>query len=71
MIHIEITCSLEDWKTWAWANNVHPTVIAFLNFRPDLLYKFPQTAQEFRGFPTPRSWELRALFLTNPCRNAQ
>lgn len=63
MIHIEITCSLEDWKTWAWANNVHPTVIAFLNFRPDLLYKFPQTAQEFRGFPTPRSWEFVSKIL--------
>jgi len=57
MLHFDLDVSLDDWKEWAIDAGVHPTVIAFLSFRPELLYKFPDGAPEIKGFPTPRSWE--------------
>lgn len=52
--HLQYDVHLEDWVTWALQNDVEPAVIAFLNFRPELLHKF-DPAQ--KAFPTPRSWE--------------
>jgi len=57
LIHINVECCLEDWKEWALKNSIHPSVISFLNFRSELLYRFPSEAQEIRAFPTPRTWE--------------
>jgi hypothetical protein len=57
MIHFEVTCSLEDWKHWAIPNRIDHRVISFLNFRPELLYRFPNQAAEIKAFPSPRSWE--------------
>ena len=57
MIHFEITCSLEDWKSWAIPGGIDHRVISFLNFRPELLFRFPNQAAEIKAFPTPRSWE--------------
>lgn len=57
MIHFEVTCSLEDWKRWAIPNRIDHRVISFLNFRPELLYRFPNQAAEIKAFPSPRSWE--------------
>ncbi|HPU36223.1 MAG: AAA family ATPase [Dethiobacteria bacterium] len=57
MIHLEVTCSLEDWKHWAIPNRIDHRVISFLNFRPELLYRFPNQAAEIKAFPSPRSWE--------------
>ena len=52
MIHFEVTCSLEDWKHWAIPNMIDHRVISFLNFRPELLYRFPNQAAE-QGLPHP------------------
>lgn len=57
MIHFELTCSLEDWKCWAIPIGIDYRVVSFLNFRPELLYKFPNQASEIKAFPSPRSWE--------------
>lgn len=57
MLHFDLEVSLDDWKEWAIDTGVHPAVIAFLSFRPELLYKFPEDVPEIKGFPTPRSWE--------------
>ncbi|TEB15014.1 hypothetical protein Psfp_02461 [Pelotomaculum sp. FP] len=57
MIHFELTCSLEDWKFWAIPTGIDYRVISFLNFRPELLYMFPNQAAEIKAFPSPRSWE--------------
>ncbi|MDH7478602.1 MAG: MoxR family ATPase [Syntrophomonadaceae bacterium] len=57
MLHFELSCELSDWKSWALVNGIDPAVIAFLNFRPELLYRFPEGAAEIRAFPSPRSWE--------------
>jgi hypothetical protein len=41
---------------WAYANAIDDRVIAFLRFRPDLLFDF-DPAHNPVAFPSPRSWE--------------
>jgi len=54
---------------WAYANKLDERLIAFLRFRPDLLFDF-DPAHNPVAFPSPRSWEFahRALqkFGDNP-----
>lgn len=55
-VHYELEPELDDWVAWAHAQGIDPRVIAFLRFRPDLLFDFdPQRHQA--AFPSPRSWE--------------
>jgi hypothetical protein len=54
--HYEIEPSLDDWVEWAHAAAIDPRVIAFLRFRPDLLFDF-DLARNPVAFPSPRSWE--------------
>ncbi len=60
--HIEFDINLDDWVHWAYANYIDDRVIAFLRFRPDLLFEF-DPAHNPVSFPSPRSWEFahRAL----------
>lgn len=63
LIHIEAECDLNDWKTWA-IGKINSKIISFLNYRPELLYKFPSDAQEIKAFPTPRTWEFTSRIFT-------
>jgi hypothetical protein len=60
--HIEFEVNLDDWVTWAYANGIDERLIAFLRFRPELLFDF-DPAHNPVAFPSPRSWEFahRAL----------
>ena len=60
--HFEVDLNLDDWVAWAYANEIDERVIAFLRFRPDLLFDF-DPAHNPIAFPSPRSWEFahRAL----------
>ena len=50
---LELDTLIDDWTKWAIDNNVSPSVISFLRFRPNLLHDFdPQRDIS----PTPRSW---------------
>ena len=54
-------CELEppkvdpDWTNWALENEIDPTIISFLNWRKDYLYK-PSTTGKENAFPSPRTW---------------
>lgn len=67
--HFEVDTHLDDWVAWAYANQIDERVIAFLRFRPELLFDF-DPAHNPVAFPSPRSWEFahRALqkFGDNP-----
>jgi hypothetical protein len=54
--HYEIEPHLDDWVAWAHAHGIDPRVVAFLRFRPELLYDF-DAARNPVAFPSPRSWE--------------
>ncbi len=60
--HYELEVNLDDWITWAYAKGIDARLIAFLRFRPELLFDF-DPAQNPIAFPSPRSWEFahRAL----------
>ncbi|HEY6095597.1 MAG TPA: MoxR family ATPase [Gallionellaceae bacterium] len=60
--HFEIEANLDDWVGWAYANGIDERLIAFLRFRPELLFDF-DPAHNPVAFPSPRSWEFahRAL----------
>jgi DNA polymerase III delta prime subunit len=54
--HYEIDINLDDWVAWAYKNSIDERIIAFLRFRPDLLFDFDPTHNPV-AFPSPRSWE--------------
>jgi AAA domain (dynein-related subfamily) len=55
-IHYEIEPHLDDWVAWAHGAEIDERIIAFLRFRPDLLFEFDPT-RNAGAFPSPRSWE--------------
>jgi hypothetical protein len=67
--HFEVQTHLDDWVAWAYVNGIDDKVIAFLRFRPELLFDFDPTHNPV-AFPSPRSWEFahRALqkFIDQP-----
>ena len=60
--HFGFDANLDDWVVWAHRHGIDDRVIAFLRFRPELLFDF-DPALDPVAFPTPRSWEFahRAL----------
>ena len=54
--HFEVETHLDDWVKWAYENTIDERVIAFLRFRPELLFDF-DPAHNPVAFPSPRSWE--------------
>jgi hypothetical protein len=60
--HYDVDTNLDDWVAWAYANGIDERLIAFLRFRPELLFEF-DPAHNPVAFPSPRSWEFahRAL----------
>jgi hypothetical protein len=60
--HLEFETNLDDWVQWAYTHGIDERVIAFLRFRPELLFDF-DPAHNPVAFPSPRSWEFahRAL----------
>lgn len=60
--HFDFDINTDDWVAWAYANGIDDRIIAFIRFRPELLFDF-DPAHNPAAFPTPRSWEFahRAL----------
>lgn len=54
--HFDVDTHLDDWVAWAYQNDIDERVIAFLRFRPELLFDF-DPAHNPVAFPSPRSWE--------------
>ncbi|MGH8670534.1 MAG: AAA family ATPase [Burkholderiales bacterium] len=54
--HYEVEANLDDWVAWANSCDIDERLIAFLRFRPELLFDF-DPAHNPVAFPSPRSWE--------------
>ncbi len=54
--HYEVDINLDDWVSWAYKNQIDERIIAFLRFRPELLFDF-DPAHNPVAFPSPRSWQ--------------
>lgn len=75
--HLTVIPDVEAWSEWASAEGIDPLLVAFLNFRRNLLHVMPgQTIDdgdmkvsldaEANAFPTPRSWCQAGKFLDLP-----
>ncbi len=58
--HIQAEADLDSWRKWAATSGLHPMVIAFISFRPELLHK--RGDKNAKSFPTPRAWSSVAEF---------
>ena len=54
--HFDFEVNVDDWVAWAYKNEIDDRVIAFVRFRPELLFEF-DPAHNPVAFPSPRSWE--------------
>jgi len=68
--HFEFEVNLDDWVAWAYQNEIDESVIAFLRFRPELLFDF-DPAHNPVAFPSPRSWEFAHRALQKFCEHPQ
>lgn len=52
---VELETNVNDWTTWAVQQNVPPELIAFLRFRPDLLWE-ERRSRDIVASASPRKW---------------
>jgi len=55
-VHLSMEVSFEDWKSWAYVNEIDSSIIAFLHYDSTKLFDFDPSKNQ-KSFPTPRSWE--------------
>ncbi|MEM7061241.1 MAG: MoxR family ATPase [Pseudomonadota bacterium] len=74
LVHLHVVAIATDWlENYAIRKGLHPTVVAFIKTRPDLLETTPQALQSGDMIAaTPRSWERVSQILeTKPSRRIQ
>ena len=55
-LHVEMREDAESWISWALRHDIHPSVLGFIRYRPEMLFRQEGENLE-RGWPTPRAWE--------------
>jgi len=55
-VHFELEVSVEDWKIWAYENEICESIIGYISYKEEHLFTFDATSNE-KSFATPRSWE--------------
>jgi hypothetical protein len=66
MVHIVLEAKFDDFKVWAIKNEIHPFIVGFLGFRPDLLSsEVPSSSETNPAFCTPRAWAMLSEILKN------
>ncbi len=64
MVHLHVQARFEDFKLFAIKAKLHPFVIGFLSFRPDLLSTDPVVEDDANpAFATPRSYHMLSNIL--------
>ena len=61
-MHVELAEDVESWAEWANRHAIHPSIVGFLRFRPDCLFRQEDENLE-RGWPSPRAWERVSMML--------
>lgn len=56
VVTLEITIDMDEWLSWAQEKGIDPRIMAYIQFRPDMLHKFSASHQDLT-FPCPRTWE--------------
>ena len=55
-VHLYFDLHFEEWKLWAYENNIDKRIIAYLSYKPDNLFTFDPKSNQ-KSFATPRSWD--------------
>ena len=55
-VHFELEVSVEDWKLWAYEQNICESIIAYISYKEEHLFTF-DAKNDAKSFATPRSWE--------------
>lgn len=55
-VHFEMEVNIEDWKKWAYANEIDERIIAYISYKSEHLFTF-DAKSDSKSFATPRSWE--------------
>jgi len=55
-VHFELEVSVEDWREWAYKNEINSAIIAYISYKNEHLFCFDPKSSE-KSFATPRSWE--------------
>lgn len=66
-MHVELEADADDWLEWARANDLHPSVTGFIQYKREMLFQLKDQNRE-RGWPSPRSWE-RVSQMCKLCKN--
>lgn len=56
VITLEVIISLDEWLIWAEKRGIDKRIMAYIQWRPDMLYKFDANHQDLT-YPCPRTWE--------------
>jgi hypothetical protein len=62
--HYVLEPDADAWRAWAEGAGVHPLVVAFMGFRPNLLHVMP--GPDAMAFPSPRSWAAVSRIADSP-----
>ena len=52
--HFTLESNIDDWVAWAVQNDIDPSIVSFLRYRPQLLSDVDASQN---AFPTPRAWD--------------
>lgn len=63
LIHLELEVSTKGWLKWANENDIDYRIIAFINFKPELLHKFDPNHSD-NTFCCPRTWHFLSKIIT-------
>lgn len=56
-LHLNYTPTVQDWTQWAKTKEyIDPSLIAFLNFKPDWFHKLEGDDEQSSAWPSPRTW---------------
>jgi hypothetical protein len=59
--HIDVEADHLSWCDWAALNGIHPLMISYIRWRPEMLFKMVEGA---RAYPSPRSWTIASRYVT-------
>lgn len=64
LIHLELVVDSKQWLDWASLNGIDHRICAYINFRPNALYKFDAN-HDNKTYASPRTWEFASRLLKN------
>ena len=65
-LRLELIPDPKEWLNWAYQNDIHADILAFISFQPQFLHQFDPKQEG--GFPAPRTWHQCSEFLSGEPR---